>query len=55
MSLEKLRRMYGGQEDFVERSLHCGSEITAVSLESMCDGMKISEFVLKPLVGQQVS
>lgn len=50
-----MRRMYDGQEDFVERSLHCGSEITAVSLESMCDGMKISEFVLKPLVGQQVS
>lgn len=47
--LQKLQKMYFRQDDYLERKVSCGKTVYVVSLDTMCDANKVSEFVLKPL------
>lgn len=48
--LQKLTAMYDGESEFRTRELDCGAKVTVVSLDSMCDDAKVSNFVVKPLL-----
>ena len=47
--LKKLQKLYAMQDDFLLREIFCGIPATIVSLDTMCDGNKVCDFVLQPL------
>lgn len=47
--LKKLQKLYQTQEDYLEREVDCGKTVHVVSLDAMCDGKKVCDFVLQPL------
>ena len=48
-AFDKLQSMYRGQDDFRLREISCGINLKVVCLDSMCDDVKVSSFVLQPL------
>ncbi len=48
--LTKIRMLFFGQEDYLERILDCGINVVVVASDAMSDSKKIAEFVLNPLV-----
>ena len=49
LKFDKLKTVYDGEEDFRLREVNCGVQLKVVCLDSMCDGAKVSSFVLQPL------
>lgn len=48
--LNKLRMLFFGQEDYLERTVDCGINVVVVASDAMSDSQKIAEYVLNPLV-----
>lgn len=46
---DKLKKLYGNQDDFLSREIFCGIALHVVSLDTMCDAQKVCDFVLQPL------
>lgn len=49
LNFNKLQTLYRGQDDFRLREINCGIPLKVVCLDSMCDDVKVSDFVLQPL------
>ena len=49
LNFDKLQALYRGQDDFLLREMNCGITLKVVCLDSMCDDIKVSSFVLQPL------
>lgn len=49
LMFDKLQTLYREQDDFRVRELNCGIDLTVVSLDTMCDDIKVATFVLQPL------
>lgn len=49
ISFDKFQKLWQGQDDFRVRKIVCGITLNAVCLDTMCDGVKVSDFVLQPL------
>lgn len=47
--LSELRKIYGTQDDFLQRDVFCGKQVHVLSLDTMCDDQKVCDFVLQPL------
>ncbi len=47
--LDKLRKLYQTQEDYLQRDISCGKTVHTVCLDTMCDSKKVCDFVLQPL------
>lgn len=48
--LEKLQKVFYGDEDLRVRQVQCGISLNVVCLDTMCDDKKVSAFVFQPLV-----
>lgn len=48
--LEQLKQLYRGDDDFCTRQLACSLPVTIAFLDSMCNDVKISNYVVQPLV-----
>lgn len=48
--LEQLKQLYRGDDDFCTRQLDCALPVTIAFLDSMCNDVKISNYVVQPLV-----
>lgn len=49
LKFDKLKTVYGGENDFRVREINCGILLKIVCLDPMCDDTKVSAFVLQPL------
>lgn len=45
----ELKKIYGSDDDYLERRFSCGICLNVVSLDTMCDSEKVCSFVLQPL------
>lgn len=48
--LEQLKQLYRGDDDFCTRQVDCALPVTIAFLDSMCNDVKISNYVVQPLV-----
>ena len=48
--LQQLQKTYQNDDDFTTRQISCGVEVTIAFLDSMCSDIKISNYVIQPLV-----
>ncbi|MBQ8772686.1 MAG: spore germination protein [Clostridia bacterium] len=48
--LQQMQELYQSNDEAITRQIDCGTQITLMSLETMCDDKKISAGVLQPLV-----
>lgn len=48
--LDKLRKLFFGQDDYLERAIDCGVPVVVAASDAMSDSQKTAEFVINPLV-----
>lgn len=52
--LKQLKKIYGGQDDFLLREISCGTKVFVLTLDTICDDVKVCDFVLQPLTQSNV-